>query len=246
MGTMANNRRLAWVQVALVFLTVYLVSKESPIKRKVRRTLLALTPVAIIYVIAGWGSQYGATFKPVRMIRSVVDAQSDGSSLWRELENVNLIATFRDNPLIGSGYGIPYKEVVVLPAVDYPLERYTPHNSLLGLWSYCGTLGFASLTLLWVAGVYFAMRSYQKATEPAHRAAALVCFGAVLSYLLQSWGDLGLGSFTGVFMMSTSITVAGKLAVATGQWGAKQIAKNGPAAAANYDARARADATSRA
>lgn len=234
LGTAANNRRLAWVQVGLVFLTVYFISRESAFKRKLRRALLAATPVIAIYIAAGWNSMYGATFKPVRLIRSVVDAESDGSSMWRELENVNLIATFRSNPLFGVGYGHPYEEMVVLPPVDYPLERYLPHNSILGLWSYTGIVGYATLTLLWAGGVYFAMRAYQTAEDPTYRAAALVAFGSVLIYLLQSWGDLGLGSWTGVFLMSCSIAVAGKVAVASGQWGgpAKPIKPKPPATTA--------------
>ncbi|MES1174358.1 MAG: O-antigen ligase family protein [Myxococcales bacterium] len=217
-GTWANNRRLAWVQVALVFVTVFLVSRESPVKRKIRRTLLFMSFPAVLYCIAGWNSAYGALFKPVRMVRSVVDAQTDASSLWRELENMNIVATFKLHPLLGTGWGHPYEEVAALPAVDYSLELYMPHNSLLGLWGYTGYVGFATLSLLWVAGVYFAMRAYYGAKEPQMRAAALVSFGAVLAYLMQSWGDLGLGQWTGIFLMGAGLSVAGKLAVSSGQW----------------------------
>lgn len=242
-GTVANNRRLAWVQVALVFLTVHFISRESPIKRKLRRTLFVSTPLVAVYMALGWNSAFGALYKPVRMVRSIVDAQTDASSLWRELENVNIIATFRMNPLFGTGYGHPYEEIVVLPAVSYSLEKYTPHNSLLGLWCYCGYLGYAALTMLWMAGVYFAMRAYYKGTEPAHRAAALVSFGAVLLYLVQSWGDLGLGTWTGVFMMGAALAVAGKLVVATGQWAQPKSSKNKGRAAASFGAGANAGAS---
>jgi hypothetical protein len=217
-GTSANNRRLAWVQLGVVAFIVYMISHESRLKRLIRRAVFVSVPLVVIYINAGWDSQYGKLFKPVRILRSVVDAQSDLSSQWREFENVNIIATFRDNPILGTGYGHPYKEVIVLPAIDYLLERYIPHNSLLGQWAYSGLFGFASLTLLWVAGVYFAMRAHHAATDPQVRAAAIVSFGVVPIYMLQSWGDLGLGTWSGVFMMSAAITVAGKLAVATGQW----------------------------
>ncbi len=219
-GTLANNRRLAWVQVGLVFLTVYFVTRETPLKRKIRRSLFVLAPVFALYVIAGWNSQYGKAFKVVRMIRSVVDAKTDASTEWRELENVNIIATFREHQLLGTGFGHPYKEVVVLPSVDYSLEKYIPHNSLLAVWCYTGFVGYAGLTLLWMAGVYFAMRAYYNATTAPLRVAALVSFGAVLVYLLQSWGDLGLASWTGVFMMGCALAMAGKLATASGQWSA--------------------------
>lgn len=219
MGTIANNRRLAWVQVGLVFVTVYFISRETPMKRKLRRTFYASLPVLGIYAMLGWSSQFGKFYKPVRMIRSIVDAKSDGSSQWRELENVNIIATFRDGTLFGTGFGHPYKEVVVLPRVDYALERYTPHNSLLGVWAYEGVVGYAGLTLLWMGGVYFAMRAYYNGQLQGQRTAALISFGTVLVYLLQSWGDLGLGSWTGVFLMGGALATAGKVATATGQWG---------------------------
>jgi hypothetical protein len=153
------------------------------------------------------------------MIRSVVDAQTDSSSFWRELENFDLIATVRLHPLFGTGYGHPYEEVIELPQVTYALERYAPHNSLLGLWAYLGVFSYTGLTLLWVAGVYFAMRAYYIATDASHRAAAMLCFGAVLAYLIQSWGDIGLGSWTGIFIVAPALASAGKLAKATGAWG---------------------------
>lgn len=217
-GTICNNRRLAWVQVALVFVTVYLVSRETPLKRTIRRSLLALVPIIVGYVVAGWNSQYGKFFKFARMARSIVDAKTDSSTEWRELENVNIIATFREHILLGTGFGHPYKEVVVLPLVNYTLEKYVPHNSLLAQWCYSGVVGYAGLTMLWVVGVYFAMRAYHNATDATQRVGALVSFGAVLIYLLQCWGDLGLNSWTGVFMMGAALATAGKLAAANGQW----------------------------
>jgi hypothetical protein len=217
-GTIANGRRAAWVEVALVFLVVYFVSRDSPFKKKLRRMLLWSTPVIAGYIFAGWNSMYGMTYKPVRMMRSVVDAKSDASSLWREYENVNIIATFRSHPLIGTGFGHPYQEIIVLPAVDYSLEKFLPHNSLLGLWAYCGYVGYAGITLLWMTGVYFAMRAYFFGTTAQNRAAATVSFGFVLIYMMQAWGDLGLSAWSGMYICSLGLAIAGKLAVATGQW----------------------------
>jgi len=217
-GMISNNRRLVWVQVALVFLTVYIVAADGPIKRIVRRALTIAAPGIVLYLILGWNSGGGSFFKPARMMRSVVDAKSDGSSLWRELENYNLIASFQSSPITGLGFGNPYVEFVPMPAVDYSLERYVPHNGVLGLWCFCGYIGYAALTMLWAGGVYFAMRAYHATKDRQYRAAALVSFGAVLVYIVQSWGDLGLGSWTGVFSVGSAIAVAGKLCAATGQW----------------------------
>lgn len=222
-GTWANNRRMAWVQVVLVFVTVYLMAdSKNPLKRKLNRSALLVSPLALTYIAIGWRDQgLGKTFKPVRMLRSVVDPSSDSSTNWRELENFDIMMTFRQNPLFGTGYGHPYLEIIQLPPVNYDLELYCPHNSLLALWAYCGLVGFVTLTLLWAAGVYFAIRTYKGASDAKVRAAALVCFGTVLVYLIQCWGDLGLGTWIGVFTVAPALAMAGKLAVASGQWGAQ-------------------------
>jgi O-antigen ligase len=147
-----------------------------------------------------------------------VDSSTDESTAWRDLENFNLIYTIRTKPLVGVGYGHGFWEVWPLPQVDYILERFIPHNSILGIWCYGGYIGFTGLTLLWVAGVYFGIRAYHHSKAPLDKAAALVCFGTILIYYVQCFGDLGLGTFTGVFLIAPSLAIAGKLAVKSGAW----------------------------
>ncbi len=67
---------------------------------------------------------------------------------------------------MGTGYGHRFLEAIPLPAVDYPLEYFIPHNSLLGLWAFCGYFGVTALTLIFAGGVYFAMRGYYTAEAP--------------------------------------------------------------------------------
>jgi hypothetical protein len=217
LGIVFNNRRIAWVHIGAVFLTVYLVTRDNPVKRKINRLLVRASPLFAVYAIIGWNGRR-SIFKPVRILRSVVVAETDASSFWRELENFNLIQTVREHWLLGAGYGHEYHEFVMMPAVDYSMEKYLPHNSILGLWAFCGPIGYTTLTLLWAVSVYFSMRAYHAAKVPHYRAAGLVCFGTVLIYLLQCWGDLGLGSWTGVFAAAPAMAIGGKLASATGSW----------------------------
>ena len=216
-GMWANNRRTAWVQVGMVFFTVYLMTAQNPVKRAFQRALLMAAPFASLYVWLGWG-RGGTLFKPVQVLRSVVDAKSDGSSNWRELENFDIMQTLKANPIFGTGYGHGFYEIIKLPAVGYDLEIYCPHNSLLGIWAFAGVVGYTCLTLLWIAGVYFAVRTYHGAREPELRAAALVIVGAVVIYIIQCWADLGIGMWIGVFIVAPAFVMAGKLAVYTGQW----------------------------
>jgi hypothetical protein len=216
-GIWANNRRTAWVQVAAAFGAVYLLTGPSPVKRTIQRALLVLAPVIGIYLVVGW-DRGGGMFAPVHTLRSVIDAKSDGSSMWRELENFDLMQTLKAYPLLGVGYGHPYLEIVKLPAVAYDLETYCPHNSLLGIWAYAGVLGFTTLTLLWVCGMYFAVRTYHASREPEVRAGALSIVGAFVVYLIQCWADLGIGSWVGVFIIGAAFAMAGKLASHQRQW----------------------------
>jgi hypothetical protein len=225
-GMIYNNRRMVWVQIAMVFLTLYLVTPMNPTKRKMQKVLTYAAPFLIVYVAVGWGSSSGI-FKPVGTIRSVVDPGTDASAMTREFENNNLIYTIKGYPIFGSGYGVPYWEIIPMPYMGYDLERFCPHNSILGLWAYCGIIGYSAMTLLWAAGVYFGMRSYHNSKKPEDRAAALMTFGSVLIYMIQCWGDMGLGSWVGVFTVAPGIAMAGKLAVSLGAWPAKQTSKAG-------------------
>lgn len=220
-GMISNNRRMVWVQIGLVFFTLYLATPPNPIKRKVKKILLYLSPLIAAYFVVGWNSKAGI-FKGAQMARSVVEPSTDASSLWREIENYDILFTFRSAPILGHGYGHPFWEIIPLPAVGYDLEQYCPHNSILGLWAFCGYFGFTGLVLLWAAGAYFAMRAYHASRVPLDRTAAVLCLGAVIIYMVQCYGDMGLGSWTGVFILGPSIAVAGKLAGATGAWGSSR------------------------
>jgi hypothetical protein len=227
LGMIANNRRMVWVQIAMVFLTLYLTTPANPTKRKIKKILYVLAPFIAVYLAAGWNSS-GGIFKPAAMVRSVVEPSSDSSSLWREWENYDLVYTARAFPITGMGYGHPYWEIIALPAVSYNLEPYCPHNSILGIWAYGGYIGFTALTISWVGGAFFAMRAYRNTKNPVHKAAALTAFGAFLVYWVQCYGDLGLGTWTGVYLVAPAMAMAAKLAVASGAWptGKKASAKN--------------------
>jgi hypothetical protein len=218
-GILSNNRRIAWVQIGFVLVSIFLVTPDSAFKRRLWRVGKLLAPVVLLYTAVGWGS-HANIFKPIQSLRSVIDSQSNASSFWRDIENFNLMQTLKADPVLGSGYGVPYDEIVALPAVDYSLEFYAPHNAILGLWAYGGVIGYTMLTLLWSGGVYFAIRAFRAAKTGEHRVAALASFAAVPIYLVQCWGDLGLGTWIGVFLTASGLAVSAKLAVATGAWGA--------------------------
>jgi hypothetical protein len=214
---LANARRIVWVEIILVFFTLYLISEANAFKKKLNKLMLASAPLVLVYIAAGWSSESGV-FKPVKVIRSAVDSSADMSTAWRDLENFNLIFTLRNFPVTGVGYGNGFWEMWPMPAVDYSLERYVPHNSILGIHAYGGYIGYLGITALWVAGIFFAIRAYHRCQEKTQKAAALASFGAILVYYLQCFGDMGLGSWTGVYLVAPALAVVSKLTVAAGAW----------------------------
>jgi hypothetical protein len=232
-GMIANSRRMVWVQIILVLATVYLMTESNPFKRKLQRTLWFMSPAFLAYVVVGWGST-ASMFKPVQTIKSAVSPETDSSTLWREIENFDLIFTIKQFPIVGAGYGQKFWEIIPLPAVDYVMEYYLPHNSLLGLWCFYGLFGVICVTSLWVGGVYFGIRAYHFSKVPIDKAAAIVSFASVLVYLVQCFGDMGLGCWAGVFTVAPSLAVACKLAISSGAWPAetpKKARRRAPVAA---------------
>jgi O-antigen ligase len=216
----ANNRRLAYAELALIAVVFWLLTPWRPLKRRVARVLVALSLPILLYVGAGWNSSSGV-FGPVQKFRSMLDSKADSSTLWRDLENFNLVFTFRDNPLLGLGFGRPFEQKIQLPDVTahYELEPYVPHNSVVGLWAYGGLLGFAVLWAVFPVGFFFTVRAYRWSRTPLERVTALGAAAVQVCYLVQGYADLGFGSWGPLFTLATAYALVGKICVANGAWG---------------------------
>jgi len=218
-GMIANNRRLAWVEVIVGLLVVFSLTPRSRFKRGVKRALVIIAPIMVPYAVVGWSSTSGV-FRPVRVLRSVIDSSSDSSTAWRDMENTDLLYTFHQSPLLGTGYGHGYIQHIVLPDVTtaYPLEPYVPHNSILGLWTYGGIVGFTALWTVFAIGVFFAVRAHAHAKDLSTQAIALGTLLPIVVYFVHCYGDMGLGTWVSVFTVAPSLAIAAKLAVETGAW----------------------------
>jgi hypothetical protein len=229
-GMIANHRRTAWVELAAGLAVVALLAPPTRTKRAIARAAVLASPVAALYLAAGWGSTGGGFFAPVQVVRSVIDSKADMSTEWRDLENYDLFITLRGGPIFGSGYGHGYVEAVKLPDVSraYALERFIPHNSVLGLWAYGGLVGFTALWSVVVVALFLAARAARCATAPEDRAAAIAACAAVAVYLVHCYGDMGLGTWTSVFTVAPAFAAASRLAVSTGAWPSRAAARRAP------------------
>jgi O-antigen ligase len=219
-----NSRRLVWAEVAVGAGVMWFLTPWRPLKVALARGLVALALPLMIYAAVGWDSN-AAIFSPVGKVRSMTDSKVNTSTLWRELENYDLVHTYAQRPVLGSGFGHPYEEPIKLPDVTtiYELEPYIPHNSVLGLWAYGGLLGFGLLWAMFPVGLFFTARAYRWARTPVERVTALGAASVQVSYVMQGYGDLGFGAWGPVFTVATAYALVGKICIANGAWGAGPI-----------------------
>src|SRR5690606_29023854 len=195
LGMHFNDRRLVWVQLALALAVSFLITDWSWIKFRLARLGLACVPLMIMYVAVGWNTSGTGVFKPVGTLKSMADSKTDDSTLWRDIENFNLHDTLSGNPITGTGLGHAFNEVIALPDVTsvYPLEPYVPHNSIRDLWAYTVYIGFATWWMLLVLMSYFALRGDRHTRDPAYRTATMLTPAVLLIYMVEAYGDIGLG-----------------------------------------------------
>ncbi|TSC34354.1 exopolysaccharide repeat unit polymerase [Corallococcus sp. Z5C101001] len=219
-GMFYNDRRLAYVSMVGSMGAAYLFNPWTPLKKFVTRAAILMLPLGVVYLGVGWNSSSGV-FKPVQTFRSLVEGQhAEGELDYRDIENLNLIATWSSHPLVGVGYGHEFVLDYPMPdiAFVFPQFRYHPHNSLLGLLAFGGVLGFTGIWMYLVATVYLIARAYHRSYAAEHRSAALVIIGVVASYLNQVFGDMGIISYICTMLVAVSVTMTGKMAMVTGAW----------------------------
>jgi hypothetical protein len=133
-----NNRRLAWLAVAVAFGLMYILLPKGKTKTRINRIALGLSPLIVAYVAAGWGNPTGI-FKPVGSISTMFGEHQDTSSLMRDIENYNLMVTLKSSPLLGVGWGTECKytattTICQMPAnPNMPVKAMTPSRLLCGM-----------------------------------------------------------------------------------------------------------------
>jgi hypothetical protein len=213
-----NNRRLAWIELVLVLALAYWVLPRGRVKRRVNVFLLVTGPVLLAYVVGGWGRE-GVFFAPLRAF-STAGSYQDNSSLGREEETRNLLYTLSTggNPLLGTGWGIPYAKVTSVYAnfEEWWQYRYLPHNSLLGVAVFGGVVGIFGIWLVVPVAAFLAMRGYRGSTHAVDRAAAMAALCILPAYGAQCYGDIGFQALTCDLILGVALAVGAKVAAWNG------------------------------
>ena len=202
-----NDRRIAYVSLAAGIVTI--LAMAPPVVRRTARRILVPTLVLLVaYTAVGWRSN-AAIFRPIATVRSLL-LQKDRSSQTRDIENYNLVCTLRHDPLLGSGFGHEYEEVIAADRISQfmPNYRFVAHNSVLWLLSVSGWLGFTLIWLTFPVGLAIALRVHRGADSMVDRVTAFGAFAAILCLLVQAWGDMGLQGWMGTFLAAAFLGAA--------------------------------------
>jgi hypothetical protein len=211
-----NDRRLAWIELLLVIVVLCLLPRGAARRRR-NALLLAAAPLLAAYVAIGIG-RTEAVFAPVNAVASA-SGNDDASSLARQEEVRNLLYTLSAarNPLLGTGWGVPYTKLTSVYAnFDETLwwqYRYLPHSSLLALAVFGGLVGIAGIWLVVPVTAYLATRGIRLAGGAPERAGAVAALGILPAYGVQCFGDLGFQSLTCALLLAAAMAVAAKAAV---------------------------------
>ncbi len=216
-GLIINNRRTAYVTLAAEAVLFFALLPRRA-QRAVLRVALYASPFFALYLAAGRNRTTGF-FAPAGKIMSVV-LQRDASSQSRDIENYNLIQTLKRGPLVGSGWGHEYVELVRAYDISsiFPQYRYVAHNSVLWMWSIGGLAGFTLLWLPLAVGVFLAARAHACAATGGERALAYGALATYVAFVIQAWSDMGTQSWTTQGLLALALATSGKLAASTGAW----------------------------
>jgi hypothetical protein len=210
-----NKRRLAWLELLLSLFCLYVVIPQGRVRRRVNRVLTLAAPVLVLYVAVGWGRS-GPFFEPIRAL-STSGSDEDSSSLARQEEIRNLMYTLSaaGNPLLGTGWGVPYSQVSgVYTYFDTNWDYgYTPHNSLMGVVAFAGLVGLFGIWGVVPVTAFLAASGLRYELGLVERAAAVTAVAILPAYGVQCYGDIGFQSYTCGLILAAAMATAARVSV---------------------------------
>jgi hypothetical protein len=220
-----NSRRMAWVSLGMGLVVMYALIPPGRAKRKINRVALFAAPFALVYVVVGWGSDK-TIFLPLRSL-STVSTKEDSSTLARNAENLGLIATANSvRSAIGTGWGWPY--IALTRKYDiaeaFELWQYVPHNSILGLLAFTGTLGFAGFWLAVPTATFLNARMALLSEDSRTRNVAIIGAAQTIVCVNQLYGDMGIFFVKPMYVIAIAYAIALRLPPTSGVWTAPSSA----------------------
>jgi hypothetical protein len=218
----ANDRRADYVAFLLgagvvVLLILYV---QPRIRLRLIVAAMVVSAVGAVYVVA-FQHASGTLGEPARSITSVFTTDSgnavlDSSTLYRDLENHDLLYTVGQNPLLGLGFGKPYAQPEplssLLPEVADPTNiiNYVPHNNIFWILESLGPIGYFVMWYLFGAIAIKGCVMARQLRDPYLRLFAIFAVAVIFMEVTVAFADYQLFFYRNVFFVGlvTGILVA--------------------------------------
>lgn len=190
-------RRAAYAS-GMVSLAAFVVLIPALYRRNFMKYALPAFMALIVYVMVFWNAD-GRFGRPIQMVKTgferptIEENYSDYySNLYREFEAYNLAYTVRENPIIGTGFGVAYLQPLPLFAIRFPLMDYIPHNEIIWVMVKMGAVGFFAFWLFFNAFVARGVKLLNALRNPYLKAITVFIIIAVINQMVVSYFDLQL------------------------------------------------------
>ncbi len=188
------KRRAAIVGLASAALLLLLVLFFTN-RRRFRRIVPIVAVVSVAYLGAFWNNTGSLGF-PAQAIKGVIapsqlSERDRNSNLYRVVEIYDIHYTIESSPVVGIGFGKPFLRPVALPAiVDFALERYVTHNSLLYMWMKLGVFGFIATLFMFATALHEGVRAVRRDLRGDYAALTVTMVAFVMMYAAYTYVDI--------------------------------------------------------
>ena len=170
---------------------------------------------AVLYLFAFW-SATGPLGFPASALRSqlapeVANATDVSADAYRDIENVNILATLRSDPLTGVGCGHKFQQPVPLPDISgfFIWWEYITHNAVLWIWLKTGFFGFVAM-FYWLGRTsQLGLRAAINAGEASDAVLVTTVAAYVPMYLVYSYVDTSWDAQSLVLLSVAMATITG-------------------------------------
>ncbi len=192
----AAQRRSAFISLGIALAILLLM-----VFRLYRRLFFILAPtvtvLGIVYLLAFWNSGSPIAL-PAQAVKSVIatDNSSEAdrqSNIYRDIENININWTIRNNTLMGVGFGQKFWVLVPLADISFfEWYEYITHNSVVWIWMKAGMGGFVAMLFMIGATLQLGARAMWRMPNNDMGAATAfftlyVVMHMIFAYVDMSW-----------------------------------------------------------
>lgn len=216
LAIVASDRRTVYPVFAASFLLIA-VLLPGEFQKKIIRVGWKLGILFVIYVAVFWNSRSESILlMPVKNIREGLagdDQEAAGesysSNLYRRVENYDLYAMIKSQPILGHGYGVLLDYRMPVP-VQWDLGFYIPHNQVLGVYAKTGSVGFLIFLMFYLSVSARIARGFGELDVGDYHRAILVLVGAaIINHVVYSFFDIMLTYYRNNVYLGILLGLAG-------------------------------------